>query len=50
LTELIADALIEKDIEQLMNLCHPSIPPPIAFVFTAGVRELKVLVFYSESE
>jgi hypothetical protein len=48
LNDLIEDGLIEKEIEKLINLCHPCIASPIGFVLATGSRELKVLRLYSE--
>jgi serine/threonine protein kinase len=48
LNDLIEDGLIEKEIEKLINLCHPCIASPIGFVLSSGSRELKVMGLYSE--
>jgi hypothetical protein len=49
LRDLIEDVLIEKEIEKLVNLCHPCVAAPIGFVFAAGLRELKGVGMSSES-
>jgi serine/threonine protein kinase len=46
---MILTELIEKEMEQLINLRHPCIAAPIGFVLESGSRELKIIGMYSES-
>jgi serine/threonine protein kinase len=43
LTGLNDNCLIEKEIGNLINLCHPCIAGPICFIFGSGSQELKVV-------
>jgi hypothetical protein len=47
LSDLNDNCLIEKEIENLINLYHPCIAGPIGFVFASGSQELKVLRLFS---
>jgi hypothetical protein len=48
--DLIKEGLIEKEIEKLINLRHPSIAAVIGFVFAPRSPGLKILGLSSESE
>jgi hypothetical protein len=48
LNDLIEDGLIENEIENLINMCHPCIAAPIGFVLASGSLELKVMRLYSK--
>jgi serine/threonine protein kinase len=50
LRDLREHGLIKKEIERLINLCHPCIAALIGFVFAGVSWELKVLGLSSESE
>jgi hypothetical protein len=49
LLTLIADAVIQKELENLINLRHLCIAGPISFVFRAQSREVTIVRLYSES-
>jgi hypothetical protein len=48
LSNLVGDRVIEKRIEDLINLHHLCIAAPIGFVFQTNSREMKVVRLYSE--
>jgi hypothetical protein len=50
-SENVSESEIEKEIESLINLCHPCILPPVGFIFPSesGSREeLKIIRMYLE--